>query len=265
MTKHEIIQLKQEAIIDYTPLDVEIDRIVTNVSKYNFEMPPLNDDDNKALKAIIASARKDLKAISDKRIAIRREFEKPYTELHEHIKTNLESVVMEKIDKGAKLVKEYEDGKLKDKVQGIKDYFEENNNHKFIRFEQLNLNIVNSASDKKLKEEVDLFLQRINNDLLVIDTQANNDRVLAKYFDNLDLSLSITQVNAEIERENELQALRERNDTKSSVTKAKEENVRDSAKNKYRAIFEMTESDLVEQRNWLEDKGIKNDIRKVLS
>lgn len=98
---------------------------------------------------------------------------------------------------------------LKVKIDGIVTYFNSVNDFDFVRFEDMNLKIIKSISDKKLKDDVDEYLTDIKQSLATIETLENKDRILAKFQMSKNLSDAISQTNIEIQREEQIKAQNE--------------------------------------------------------
>ena len=63
-------------------------------------------------------------------------------------------------------------------------------------FEQANINVTLSASMKSLKEQVKAFVDKIEDDLALIDTQEHKAEILVEYKKTLNVSAAVTGVNA---------------------------------------------------------------------
>ena len=83
------------------------------------------------------------------------------------------------------------------KEQEIKDYFEEYktvNDIDFITYEQTRINVTLSASMKSLKEQAKVFIDKIVDDLKLIETQEHKAEILVEYKQTLNVSNAITTV-----------------------------------------------------------------------
>ena len=83
------------------------------------------------------------------------------------------------------------------KEQEIKDYFEEYkkaNNIDFVTYLQARINVTLSASRKSLKEQAKQFIDKIVDDLKLIDTQEHKTEILVEYKQSLNVSQAITSV-----------------------------------------------------------------------
>ena len=101
------------------------------------------------------------------------------------------------------------DTELKDKINSVEnelkeqkrkevtEYFEEYRQSKsidFVTFANSGINVTLSASLKGLKEQAKAFLDRISDDLNLIDSQEHKDEILYEYKNSLNVSAAITTV-----------------------------------------------------------------------
>ena len=98
---------------------------------------------------------------------------------------------------------------LQAKINDIIEYFNTVNEYDYIKFDDLDLKIIKSKSDKKIKEEIDEYLSNIKQSLETIQTLPNSERVLAKFQMSKNLSDAIAQTNLEIQREEQIKAQNE--------------------------------------------------------
>lgn len=87
------------------------------------------------------------------------------------------------------------------KGQEIKEYFDEyllSKDIDFVTFENANINVTLSASMKSLKEQAKTFIDRICDDLNLIDTQEHKAEILVEYKKTLNVSNAITTVTARL-------------------------------------------------------------------
>lgn len=79
----------------------------------------------------------------------------------------------------------------------VKGYFDEYltaTGIDFVTFENANINVTLSASMKSLKEQAKAFVDKIVDDLNLIDTQEHKDEILYEYKQSLNVSNAITTV-----------------------------------------------------------------------
>ena len=113
-----------------------------------------------------------LNLLEDKRKEIKNKINEPYENFNkkyeETTKTKLQNAYKVLTDK----INKIEDEQKQVKKNKIESYFKEYCEFlkiDFVKFEQLNLNITLSISDKKLQEQTKEFLDKVNDDLALID------------------------------------------------------------------------------------------------
>lgn len=108
-------------------------------------------------------------------------------------------------------VASFEDKQKKIKEQEIREYFDEYKAfHKldFVNYEMANINVTLTASIKSLKEQAKAFIDKILDDIQLINTQDYKEEILVEYKQNFNVSKAITTVKnriAMIEREKQIQ------------------------------------------------------------
>lgn len=182
--------------IEYASQDV-----IAKIKALNIDVLEATEENLKKIKEIRTELNKDFENNEKKRKLVKDKVLKPYEEFEAVYKEKIEKVFKDAEAKLKTLVSSVESGILNKKIDGIKSYFNEVNTYDFIKFEDLNLKIIKSVTDKKLKEEIEAYLLAVQSDLSTIETLPNKERVLAKYQMIKDLNLSISQTNIEIQRE----------------------------------------------------------------
>jgi len=84
------------------------------------------------------------------------------------------------------------------------------------------LNITLGISDKKLQEQTKDFLDKVNDDLTLIDSQEHKEEILIEYKKNLNASQSITMI---VNRYKELEEMKKKQEELKQVKEAEKENV----------------------------------------
>lgn len=151
----------------------------------------------KAIKVLRADLNKDFKDLEERRKFVKSKILEPYE--------NFEAVYKEcvtEIFKGAdtelkKRIDEVENNLKFEKRKEIEDYFNEYAASKgvdFVGFFDAHINVTMSASKKSLQEQVKAFIDRICDDLTLIDTQEHKEEILVEYKKTLNASASITTV-----------------------------------------------------------------------
>ena len=199
---NEIIVVKQLPVIQE-----QLQQIKAQVTARVENALSLVCDENsvKIVKEERASLNKELKYWEEKRKEVKKAVLSPYEQFEavykECISDNYKKADVElkaKIDS-------VENGLKKEKVAEVRAYFDEYRDSKiydgvkWIVFENANINVTLSASMKSLKAQAAEFIDRICDDLNLIDTQEHKDEILFHYkkidgFSFLNASKSITFV-----------------------------------------------------------------------
>lgn len=129
-----------------------------------------------------------LKILEDKRKNIKNKLLEPYTIFEEKYKQeckdrleNASNLLKDKIDTIEVEQKEQKEQELR---EFFKQYQENYHLEDLVNFENLGLNITLSASMKSLKDEIVVFLSRINDDLKIITLDEDKDELLLEYKNN---------------------------------------------------------------------------------
>lgn len=213
-----------------------------------------------------------LNLLEDKRKEIKNKINEPYENFNkkyeETTKTKLQNAYKVLTDK----INKIEDEQKQVKKNKIESYFKEYCEFlkiDFVKFEQLNLNITLSISDKKLQEQTKEFLDKVNDDLALIDSQEHKEEILIEYKKNLNVSLAITTV---VNRCKELEELKKKEEEKQAQKDIEIENVQKIGKILNAPTKEVIEADreeiyemtfkvrasklkLKELKNYLENEG----------
>ena len=213
-----------------------------------------------------------LNLLEDKRKEIKNKINEPYENFNkkyeETTKTKLQNAYKVLTDK----INKIEDEQKQVKKNKIESYFKEYCEFlkiDFVKFEQLNLNITLSISDKKLQEQTKEFLDKVNDDLALIDSQEHKEEILIEYKKNLNVSLAITIV---VNRYKELEELKKKEEEKQVQKDIEIENVQKIGKILNAPTKEVIEADreeiyemtfkvrasklkLKELKNYLENEG----------
>lgn len=209
-------------------LSTEIDKKVENAKSLI-----CTEENVKTIKQVRADLNKEFKEVEQQRKTVKEQVLKPYNDFEtiykQYISDKYKSAdiaLKQKIDNVENELKEQ-------KEQEVKDYFEENkiaNNIDFVTYEQANINVTLSASMKSLKEQAKTFIDKIVDDLKLIEVQQNKEEILVEYKQTLNVSLAITTVLDRvkaIEKEKELQKEKQKQfieEASKSVTIPSEQN-----------------------------------------
>lgn len=156
-----------------------------------------SEDTVKEVKAIRAELNKDFKEFEDRRKEVKKAVLSPY-EQFESVYKDCITDVFKKADTELKSkIEGVENGLKEQKTSEVKAYFDEYLQSKgidFVTFEKANINVALSASATSLKRQAKAFIDRICDDLNLIDTQDHKDEILYEYKQNLNVSEAITKV-----------------------------------------------------------------------
>lgn len=147
-----------------------------------------------------ASLTKEFKAWEEKRKDVKTAIMSPY-EQFEAVYKDCISDVFKDADAQLKTKIDSVESSLKEQKQvAVEAYFAEYMESKnaglceFVTYEQAHINVTLSASLKSLKEQVKAFIDRICDDLALIETQEHKEEVMFEYKQTLNASAAITTV-----------------------------------------------------------------------
>ena len=190
----DLIEVKQLPVIEEQLRSVStvIDERVKNATSL-----VCIEESVKTIKEIRAELNKDYKEFENKRKLVKEQVLKPYNDFESIYKEcisdkfkNADIILKGKIDNVENELKAK-------KEQEIKDYFEEYktaNNIDFITYGQARINVTLSSSMKSLKEQAKQFIDKIVDDLKLIETQEHKTEILVEYKQTLNVSQAITSV-----------------------------------------------------------------------
>jgi len=193
---NEIIVVKQLPVIVEQLAQVKeqvIQRVQTATSLV------CTDETVKEVKKARAELNSEFKAWEEKRKEVKTAVMTPY-EKFEAVYKDCVSDTYKKADADLKAKIDGVEKELKDKKAAeVREYFMEYLASKyidFVTFEQAGINITLSASMKSLKEQAKSFIDKISDDLALIETQEHKAEILVEYKKTLNVSAAITGVTA---------------------------------------------------------------------
>lgn len=155
------------------------------------------EENVKTIKEVRANLNKEFKEVEKQRKTVKEQVLAPYMQFEEVYKQYIsdkyrsaDNDLKQKINLVEKELKEQ-------KEQEIRDYFEEYkkaNDIDFITYDQAKINVTLSASKKSLKEQAKQFIDKIKDDLNLIETQEHKAEILVEYKQTLNVSNAITIV-----------------------------------------------------------------------
>ena len=190
----DLIEVKQLPVIEEQLRSVStvIDERVKNATSL-----VCTEESVKTIKEIRAELNKEYKEFENKRKLVKEQVLKPYNDFENIYKEcisdkfkNADIILKGKIDNVENELKAK-------KEQEVKDYFEEYkiaNNIDFVTYGQAKINVTLSASMKSLKEQAKQFIDKIVDDLKLIETQEHKTEILVEYKQTLNVAQSITSV-----------------------------------------------------------------------
>lgn len=194
MSNQELIVVKQLPQIEehLKELSLDVDKKVENAKNL-----VCTEENVTTIKQIKASLNKEFKEVEQQRKIVKEQILAPYMQFEEIYKTYI-SDKYKSADNDLKVKIDSIENELKaKKEQEVKDYFEEYktaNNIDFITYEQTKINTTLSASMKSLKEQAKQFIDKIVDDLKLIETQEHKTEILVEYKQTLNVSQAITSV-----------------------------------------------------------------------
>jgi hypothetical protein len=155
------------------------------------------EENVKTIKQVRANLNKEFIQVENQRKAVKEQILEPYMKFEKIYKEYI-SDKYKSADEDLKIKINTVENELKvQKEQEIKNYFEElktANNIDFVTYGQAKINVTLTASKKSLKEQVDSFINKILDDLKLIETQDNKAEILVEYKKDLNVSRAITEV-----------------------------------------------------------------------
>lgn len=210
-----------------------------------------------------------LQILEDKRKEIKKAIETPYDVFN----AKYTKEVKEKLENASKTltgkINFIEDTQKKLKEECLRNYFEEyktSKNIDFITFEQMHLNIILSTTETKYKSDIAKFIDKVSDELELINLQSSKDEIMYEYKKTLDLPNSIKIVQ---ERKMAIEKAAEENAKKELLAKQQQAKVDEikkvvltgPVKEEKEEIFQLTfkvrgtKNQLVLLKNFLNEGG----------
>lgn len=168
----------------------------------------VNEDTVKETKKLRAELNKEFKELESQRFAVKHaimekydEFEKIYNECVKDIYGKADNDLKEKINSVEDKLKLEKENTLREFAE---QHFKDKDIENIVKFEDIGLNITLSASMKSLKDKVLEFVDKVDNDLKLIQEEEYGNEILLEYKNTLDFTKAKTRV---VERKKELEKL----------------------------------------------------------
>lgn len=192
--ENNIIQVKQLPIIVEQLHEVKAEVIAKVEQALSLVC---TEDTVKDVKKVRSELNKELKDYEERRKAVKKAIMTPY-EQFEMVYKDCISDTYKKADTELKGKIDSVENELKEEKKAeVKGYFDEYltaTGIDFVTFENAHINVTLSASMKSLKEQAKAFIDKIVDDLNVINTQEHKDDILYEYKASLNVSAAITTV-----------------------------------------------------------------------
>lgn len=267
---NELITIETLPVIKYhlEQLSLEIKNKVDKATSL-----VVNDDTVKEVKQVRANLNKEFDELEKQRKKVKNAIMSKYDEFETIYKENVSKLyneadiqLKEKIDNVENQLK---DEKKEELELFARQHFEFNNIDTIVNFDDIGLNITLSASIKSLKDQVLAFVEKVVNDLKLIELEEYKDEIMIEYKNTKDFTNSkLTVVN----RHKQLEELKsQQEEIQLQLDKDAEivEKVNDIIAPKIiidddeilkvSFTIETTKSNIVELKNWLKERGINYD------
>ena len=162
-----------------------------------YSIKEFDEDTLKDAKNERAEVNKFKDKVSDFRKEITKKFNEPLEKFTNDAKET-EKILKETYDTINSQIKAYEDKQKQEKEEEVKNYFNElceAENIDFVDYEQANINVTLSASMKSLKEQAKKFVDKVVDDINLINSTQFVDEIMIEYKKDLNVSRAITEVN----------------------------------------------------------------------
>ena len=239
------VEVTQKPIISYKMLEAISINVGEKIKSLNIESLEPTDDNLSLIKRTRADLTKDFNDLENQRKMVKEIIMKDYNLFEDDYKKLISSLFKNADDQLKNLASTVDDKILSVKIDGIKEYFNEENTFEFINFDDLGLKIIKSKSDKSIKTEIDEYLANIKMSISTIETLPNKERVLAKFQMSRDLNRSISETNIEIQREEQIKAQNEERERQAEERRLMLEESQRIAKAQFRE--DITQSQFIEE------------------
>lgn len=203
------VVVTQKPIISYSLLEMISLNVTTKIESLDIDSLEPTEDNLSLIKRTRADLTRDFSELEGQRKMVKDIIMKDYNIFEDDYKKLITALYKDADEKLKNLAGTVDDKILLVKIDAIKDYFADQNAFDFVSFEDMNLKIIKSKSDKSIKTEIDEYLANIGMSISTIETLPNKERVLAKFQMCRDLNRSISETNIEIQREEQIKAQNE--------------------------------------------------------
>lgn len=192
------IELTQQPIIRHDLIAVGAN-VTARLEALNISGQIATEDTVKSLKELRAQLNKELAEFEAQRKAVKEAVNNPYNEFEAVYKTEVSEKYKSAIDQLKDKVAEVEDRIKANRTEELKGYFAELAAFEgidWLKFEQLDIDVKLSTSDKQYKEKIREFVTKVVDELDLIDTNPHRAEVLVEYKRTLNAAKAIKEVQA---------------------------------------------------------------------
>jgi len=190
------IQLIQQPIIKHDLLNVG-KAVTERILSLNLENLVATEETVKALKSLRAELNKEFDEYEAQRKAIKEAVANPYMEFEAVYKSEIQVKYKGAVELLKDKIAIVEDKIKSEKKENVIRYFNELcavEKVDFLTFDKLGIEINLSTSEKAYKEKCNEFVQRVQDDVLLIQVQQYAVEIMAEYKKTLNASKAITTV-----------------------------------------------------------------------
>lgn len=268
--KNELIVVEQLPIIKATlaQLSVEIKEKVSRATSLI-----VNDETYKEVKQVRADLNKEFTELENQRKAVKQAIMSPYEEFEEFYKESVSNLYKEADAELKAKIDNVENQLKQEKIDELelfaRQHIEVNCLDNIISFDRIPLNITLSASMKSLKDQILEFINKVDNDINLIELDEYSDEILLEYKKTLDYSKSKLEVIARHKQLEEIQKQQKEvqlqiDDNAKIVEKVEEitapkEIIEDDEILTATFTITTTKENIIKVRNFLKEEGIKYD------
>jgi hypothetical protein len=201
--KEKEIKLNEIIVVEQLPVIKEtLEKIGKQIKKSVKEALSLEcktEEDKQKVKKAKADINKYKDDFETRRKEVKNQILLPYTEFEVIYNKEIKEPLQTAYDELNTKVLAIDDQTKTDMKNEVVKYFNEylkSKNIDFVKFEDVNLNITLNASMKSLKESVKTMIDKVVDELELIDTQEHKEEILVEYKNNFNVAEAITKVSA---------------------------------------------------------------------
>ena len=262
MNELNVLVKSSRGVIEFQNYDEIKHQIKVELEKYKgLTLTDENKNDVKKLKQDLNGV---IKLMSDERIAIKKDFNRPLDEFETKVK-EISEIIKTTVSELEKQINAQETAQKEDKRLELESYLDSvRGDLDFVKLSHIIDSVTLSTTVPKYQKEIDAFLEKVKSDVEVIKTNPNATRIMGKYRMTLDLNKSIIEVKKEVEQESLVEVKVAHNPFEE--TNPFQELPFEPKKEKVLAVYNMylSEDDTVSLENYLRGKQInyQKEIRK---